>query len=272
MEKIKFMQIVINGITDKLNQNDLAGYFYREFRKAHINELYDQTTFFQNCLDVTSIFKRQLKLEYQSQITEINRFRKNYEDYTMKFRDPSPLTQIERCDLALKEKDQQIAALDKTKVNFDLGMLIGFKGKYFIYLSDVETIESGIENAKIKCIENNEKKDPTKFKSILSDECLIKIMQLLMSKEKQLSTTDAGLWLYWFNRNPMFKNPTQLIWNGSATMLANVMSTICGIYQTVAAKTAFKEWKKGNVSKSGDNQSNLVKEINAIILINTAKK
>lgn len=271
MGQINFKQLVINGIADKLNQNDLAGYLYREFRKANTNEFYDYNTFFQNCMDVTSLLKKQLDLELRSQIEEINQYRSFYEDHTMKFSESSTLTQIERCNLALKEMDQQIEALNITKVNFDLGKLIGFKGKYLIYISDVETIESALENVKTKYLETKRDKEPAKFNSKLSNECLTKIVQHLISKEKQLSTTDAGLWLYWFNRNPLLENPTQLVWNGSATMLANVMSTICGTYQTVAAKAAFKNWKKTTVSKSGDNKSELIKELHHIILKNPQK-
>jgi len=116
--------------------------------------------------------------------------------------------------------------------------------------------------------ENNQ---PAKFKSNYSDESLTKIMQLLVSK-KQLAETDLDLWLYWFNRNTKYETPIQMDWIGTATMAANVFSTICETYQTVAAKAAFKDIKITSVSIPKDRPNTLLKRINGIIVIDKQNK
>ncbi len=112
---------------------------------------------------------------------------------------------------------------------------------------------------------------PAKFKSNYSDESLTKIMQLLVSK-KQLAETDLDLWLYWFNRSTKYETPIQMDWIGTPTMAANVFSTICGNYQTVAAKAAFKDIKITNVSIRKDKPNTLLKRINGIIVMDKQNK
>jgi hypothetical protein len=143
----------------------------------------------------------------------------------------------------------------KKEGNYDTGVDTYISGKFNMVLEYCKT--------KLKAPTDQTKFDAPK----LSDDCLTKIMQHLVDKN-QLSKTDAGLWLYWFNRNPKFENPTQLNWSGTPTMLANVMSQICGTYQTVAAKAAIKDVKITNVSKSKYKNGAMYKAINQIMTIN----
>jgi hypothetical protein len=109
--------------------------------------------------------------------------------------------------------------------------------------------------------------DRTKFDAPkLSNDCLTKIMMHLVDK-KQLSKTDAELWLYWFNRNPLFDNPKQLKWIGSPTMLANVMSQICGNYQKSVAKNAFEPTSHTAPTMSKYKNTKMYRTINQIMTI-----
>ncbi len=139
----------------------------------------------------------------------------------------------------------------------DFGTTAGIYTKLNIYRELLN--ESKESNGEIK-----------KFKSELSDDCLINIMHLLV-KQKELPSTDVDLWLYWFNRKSI-NNTTQLIWSGTPTMLANVMSTICGTYQRIAAKVAIKDWKDASVSMSGRRKADLIKEIEQKITISKQTK
>lgn len=80
----------------------------------------------------------------------------------------------------------------------------------------------------IKSIIENQLQNPllSKFDSDLSNDCLVNIMILLMKEKKGLEQTNSDLWLYHFNRKP-YDNPTPLTWNGTPSMLTNVIQSIC---------------------------------------------
>lgn len=108
-----------------------------------------------------------------------------------------------------------------------------------------------------------------KFDTQLSDECLIKIMQYLSNK-KLLINPNSDTWFFWFNRNPL-KNPHSLRWNGSPTLLSNVIQHLCGNCISNTIKTSFATnvfvkptWKLYQSSKT-------YKEIEQIITISMKK-
>ena len=108
-----------------------------------------------------------------------------------------------------------------------------------------------------------------KFKTELSDECLIKVMHYLLNK-KLLINTNSDSWLFWFNLKDL-NNPVYLKWNDSPTLLSNVIQHLCGNCISNTIKTAFATnlfvkptWKLYQTSKT-------YKEIEQIITISMKK-
>ena len=108
-----------------------------------------------------------------------------------------------------------------------------------------------------------------KFKTELSDECLIKIMHYLLRKKK-LINPNADCWLFWFNLKDI-KVAEPLKWNGSPTLLSNVIQHLCGSCISNTIKTAFgtdvfvkPTWKIYQSSK-------MYKEIERIITVSKQK-
>ena len=108
-----------------------------------------------------------------------------------------------------------------------------------------------------------------KFESTYSDDCLIKIMHHFSHKSK-LINPNSDVWLFWFDRKPL-RNPGFLEWNGSPTLLSNVIQHLCGSCISNTIKTAFgtdvfvkPTWKAYQSSK-------MYKEIERIIMISKQK-
>lgn len=130
-----------------------------------------------------------------------------------------------------------------------------------------------VKNILKVCESQPQQKEPQKFNSNYSDDCLKKIL-LYLIKKSLMPATDAGLWLYWFNRNPKYNNPTQLKLNSkfSPTLLANVMQTICGEYQTVSAKNAIEKLKIVRPAIRNDRPNEVIKDIMQFITIDKQTK
>ena len=108
-----------------------------------------------------------------------------------------------------------------------------------------------------------------KFKTELSDECLIKIMHYL-SHKKKLINPNSDIWLFWFNRKPL-KNPEFLVWDNSPTLLSNVIQQICGECIACTVKTAFNTAVFVKPTKNKYERSRMYKEIEQIITISMKK-
>jgi hypothetical protein len=153
------------------------------------------------------------------------------------------------------------------------------KYKHNLYLFDdnksiqpvISVFESTIESEYI--VKNKKTKLQhdilPKFDTQLSDDCLIKVMHYLAHKKK-LINPNADSWFFWFNRNPL-KNTHSLRWNGSPTLLSNVIQHLCGNCISNTIKTSFATnifvkptWKLYQSSKT-------YKEIEQIITISIKK-
>ena len=108
-----------------------------------------------------------------------------------------------------------------------------------------------------------------KFKTKLSDECLIKIMHYLSDKKK-LINPNADCWLFWFNLKDV-KNPEYLIWDGSPTLLSNVIQHLCSESIAFTVKTAFNTPVYVKPTKHKYERSTMYKEIEQIITISMKK-
>jgi hypothetical protein len=108
-----------------------------------------------------------------------------------------------------------------------------------------------------------------KFHSYLSDDCLIKIMHYLISKNL-LENTNSDIWLYWFNRKSL-NSPETLKWNKSNTLLSNIIQHLCGESIALTVKTAFHTKIHVKPTKSKYERSCTYKEIEQIITISKQK-
>ncbi|MEI8205092.1 MAG: hypothetical protein WCH34_18890 [Bacteroidota bacterium] len=108
-----------------------------------------------------------------------------------------------------------------------------------------------------------------KFKTKLSDECLFKIMHYLSDKKK-LINPNADCWLFWFNLKDV-KNPEYLIWDGSPTLLSNVIQHLCSESIAFTVKTAFNTPVYVKPTKHKYERSTMYKEIEQIITISMKK-
>jgi hypothetical protein len=108
-----------------------------------------------------------------------------------------------------------------------------------------------------------------KFNSSLSDDCLIKIMHYLGNKKK-LINPNVDIWLFWFNRN-YIKIPEPLIWNGSHTLLSNVIQHLCDESVAGTIKTAFYKAEYIKPTRKVYELSKIHKEIEQIIIISKQK-
>jgi len=108
-----------------------------------------------------------------------------------------------------------------------------------------------------------------KFETQLSSECLIKIMHYLTHKKK-LINPNADCWLFWFNLKDV-KNPEYLIWDGSPTLLSNVIQHLCGESIAATVKTAFNTSDYVKPTKHKYERSTMYKEIEQIITISMKK-
>jgi hypothetical protein len=111
----------------------------------------------------------------------------------------------------------------------------------------------------------------SKFKSEYSDKCLTDIMHLLIKMKKGLDKeTDAGLWLYWFNRNPKYEKVEPFKWKGSPTMISNIIQTICKTAEADVIKEAFGV-EKVKPSASEYAKIKIIKSIKQLITIDKKK-
>ncbi|MDD3319837.1 MAG: hypothetical protein PHS59_00120 [Paludibacter sp.] len=108
-----------------------------------------------------------------------------------------------------------------------------------------------------------------KFNSSLSNDCIVKIMHYLLHK-KMLINTNADVWLFWFNRN-YIKVPEPLIWDGSPTLLSNVIQHLCGESIAATIKTAFGTKVYVKTTKKRYERGKMYKEIEQIITISKQK-
>jgi hypothetical protein len=108
-----------------------------------------------------------------------------------------------------------------------------------------------------------------KFKSPLSDDCLIKIMHYLENKNK-LINPNSDIWFFWFDRKNL-KNPEFLIWDDSPTLLSNVIQHLCGESIAATVKTAFNTSVYVKPTKNKYERSKMYKEIEQIITISMKK-
>jgi hypothetical protein len=108
-----------------------------------------------------------------------------------------------------------------------------------------------------------------KFNSVLSDNCLVKIMHYLISKE-QLAYTNSDLWLFWFNRKSITK-PEPLNWDGSPTMLSNVIQHISFKSKPKTIETIFPTSVYVKPTRKIYESSITYKEIEQIITISNKK-
>ena len=109
-----------------------------------------------------------------------------------------------------------------------------------------------------------------KFKTELSDECLINIMHYL-SRKKKLVNPNTDSWLFWFNLKDL-KNLEHLKWDDSPTLLSNVIQHLCGECIANTVKTAFNTAVFVKPTKNKYEQSRMYKEIEQIITISIKKK
>lgn len=108
-----------------------------------------------------------------------------------------------------------------------------------------------------------------KFKTELSDECLIQIMHYL-SHKKKLVNPNGDIWLYWFNRKSL-KNPEFLVWDNSPTLLSNVIQQLCGESIAATVRKAFNTTVYVKPTKNKYERSRMYKEIEQIITISMKK-
>ena len=108
-----------------------------------------------------------------------------------------------------------------------------------------------------------------KFKSQLSDDCLVKIMHHLFIKNK-IKNSNVDVWLYWFNRK-MLLTPETLKWEGTPTMLSNIIQHLCGECISETIKTAFDTKIFVKPTKKGYEESKIYKELEQIITISKQK-
>jgi len=108
-----------------------------------------------------------------------------------------------------------------------------------------------------------------KFKSSLSDECLIKIMHYLSDK-KMLENPNTDSWLFWFNRKTL-KNPETLKWKGTPTMLSNIIQHLCGESNSATIKTTFSAKDYVKPTRKEYESGKTYKEIEQIITISKQK-
>lgn len=120
---------------------------------------------------------------------------------------------------------------------------------------------------KVLLIHNNNRHN--KFRTNYNEECLTRIMKLLIQKGF-LINTDIDDWLYWFNIKPI-NSPKKLIWEGTPTMLANVIQQICLICSPSAVISAFGI-KPVKPTKPKYINTTIFKEIEQIILVTKQKK
>jgi hypothetical protein len=104
-----------------------------------------------------------------------------------------------------------------------------------------------------------------KFYSLLSDDCIIKIMHYLIVK-KVLETTNSDLWLFWFNRK-YIKVPAPLKWKGSNTLLSNIIQHLCGESNATTIKTVFCTQSYVKPTRKIYESGKMHKEIEQIITI-----
>ncbi|MEI6754448.1 MAG: hypothetical protein WCK78_14935 [Paludibacter sp.] len=108
-----------------------------------------------------------------------------------------------------------------------------------------------------------------KFKTDLSVECLIRIMHYLLQKKK-LINPNVDNWLYWFNLKDInISEP--LKWNGSPTLLSNVIQQLCGECIACTVKMAFNTNIFVKPTKNKYERSRMYKEIEQIITISIKK-
>lgn len=109
----------------------------------------------------------------------------------------------------------------------------------------------------------------SKFQTTLSNDCLINIMHYLY-KKKKLEKPNIEIWLFWFNRKCV-RIPEPLKWNGSPTMLSNIIQHICGESIAVTIKTAFCTTEYIKPTRKIYESSKTHKEIEQIITISKQK-
>lgn len=108
-----------------------------------------------------------------------------------------------------------------------------------------------------------------KFQSGLSNDCLINIMHHLC-KKKKLEKPNIEIWLFWFNRKCV-RIPEPLKWEGSPTMLSNVIQHLCGESIAGTVKTAFNTTVYFKPTKDKYERGRMYKEIEQIITISMQK-
>ena len=108
-----------------------------------------------------------------------------------------------------------------------------------------------------------------KFKTELTDECLIRIMHYL-SRKKKLVDPNADSWLFWFNLKDI-KVSKSINWNGSPTLLSNVIQQLCGNCISNTIKTAFGTKVFVKPTFKIYQSSNMYKEIERIITVSKQK-
>ncbi len=129
---------------------------------------------------------------------------------------------------------------------------------------------SAIFEKYLNSVENVEK--TPFFNTDLSDASLLKIMKLLTEMPKGLKKdTDSGLWLYWFNRNPLHATKEPLIWEGTPAKISNIIQTICKTAEADSIMAAFGVTKVGCSASKYANFEFIIK-IKQILIIDKQKK
>ena len=146
---------------------------------------------------------------------------------------------------------------------FDINLILLTKKYSFnLYIFNEDNIEVNFP------IELDNKILP-KFNSLLSDDCLIKIMQYF-SHKKMLEHANSDVWLFWFNRK-YIKVPEPLKWKGTPFMLSNIIQNMCGESISNTIKTAFCMNEYVKPTKNKYERSRIHKEIEQIIIISKQK-
>ncbi|GEM_PF-2410005 len=247
-------------LNDKAKQIAYANFILRDFNKTfHPIQTFSQSEQNNKC-------KEFFKFVLNQQLIADNDQNSALSDYSLSVRLINHLDFIDKLIEIFSYSDIDLLALSK-------------KHKHNLYLFDEIKIIKPVDAVFQPAIETEyivkRKKNKLqhvilpKFDTQLSDDCLIKIMHYL-SHKKKLINPNTDSWLFWFNLKDV-NNPEHLYWDGSPTLLSNVIQHLCGNCISNTIKTSFATnifvkptWKLYQSSKT-------YKEIEQIITISMKK-
>lgn len=150
---INYLDVVLNGYSNTNNREFLEKYFYREFKKAEKELLYEADEFFKGCLSIAGAFYTSLEYELFKRKDELYFMQNRAENKTSNFApDNRNISYEERC---LETIEYCTNELKEIGLNFSSIQLHSItKGKFtgHLYYDDVLFIESKIIEAYQKII------------------------------------------------------------------------------------------------------------------------